>query len=218
MQWSFSALAAPLLHINHFWSRLRSAISPTCKNVGLSQKLTIEELTQCYSIPSPTTLSVWSHTYFMQKRSYYSAPSWDAFCPLWLKIHFLYFPGLPFLGLAYSSYFCLNPLLSREEKKVKVLVTQSCPTLCNPMDCNPPGCSVHGILQAIMLEWIAIPFSNRSPLGHKLSDGDGIAPSSYLEPHWFSHPPISFTRKAEQNFSSHFPSPFITSRVLITWK
>ena len=31
--------------------------------------------------------------------------------------------------------------------KVKVLVAQLCPTLCNPMDCNPPGSSVHGILQ-----------------------------------------------------------------------
>ena len=38
-----------------------------------------------------------------------------------------------------------------------MLVTQSCPTLCNPMDCSPPDSSVHGILQAKMLEWIAIP-------------------------------------------------------------
>ena len=35
---------------------------------------------------------------------------------------------------------------------VCVLVTQSCPTLCDPMDCNPPGFSVHGILQARILE------------------------------------------------------------------
>ena len=35
----------------------------------------------------------------------------------------------------------------RQKKKVKVLVAQSCPTLCNPMDCTPPGSSVHGILQ-----------------------------------------------------------------------
>ena len=38
---------------------------------------------------------------------------------------------------------------------VCVLVTQSCPTLCNPTDCSPPGFSVHGILQARILEWIA---------------------------------------------------------------
>ena len=47
-------------------------------------------------------------------------------------------------------------------KKVKMLVTQSCLTLCNPMDCNPPGFSVHGILQARILEWVAIPFSRGS--------------------------------------------------------
>ena len=37
--------------------------------------------------------------------------------------------------------------LRQKKKKVKVLVAQSCPTLCDPMDCTPPGSSVHGILQ-----------------------------------------------------------------------
>ena len=37
---------------------------------------------------------------------------------------------------------------------------QSCLTLCDPMDCSPPGLSVHGILQARTLEWVAISFSN----------------------------------------------------------
>ena len=45
---------------------------------------------------------------------------------------------------------------------VCVLVAQACPTLCNPTDCNPPDSSVHGILQARILEWIAIPFSGVS--------------------------------------------------------
>ena len=35
-------------------------------------------------------------------------------------------------------------------------------TVCNPMDCSPSGSSVHGILQARILEWIAIPFSRES--------------------------------------------------------
>ena len=39
---------------------------------------------------------------------------------------------------------------------------QSCLTLCDPMDCSPPGSSVHGILQARVLEWIAISFSRES--------------------------------------------------------
>ena len=37
---------------------------------------------------------------------------------------------------------------------------QSCPTLCDPMDCSPPGFSIHGILQARTLEWVAISFPN----------------------------------------------------------
>ena len=41
-------------------------------------------------------------------------------------------------------------------------VTQLCPTLCDPMDCSPPGFSVHGILQARVLEWVAISFSRGS--------------------------------------------------------
>ena len=44
---------------------------------------------------------------------------------------------------------------------VYVLVTQLCPTLCDPMDCTPPGSSFHGILQAGMLEWVAIPFPTK---------------------------------------------------------
>ena len=42
------------------------------------------------------------------------------------------------------------------------LVAQSCPTLCDPMDCSPPGSSVRGILQARILEWIAMPYSKGS--------------------------------------------------------
>ena len=34
-------------------------------------------------------------------------------------------------------------------------ITQSCPTLCNPMDCSPPGSSVHGIFQGRLLEWVS---------------------------------------------------------------
>ena len=39
---------------------------------------------------------------------------------------------------------------------------QSCPSLCDPKDCNPPGSSVHGILQARKLEWVAMPSSRES--------------------------------------------------------
>ena len=47
------------------------------------------------------------------------------------------------------------------ERKVEKekLVTQLCLTLCDPMDCSPPGSSIHGILQARVLEWVAISLS-----------------------------------------------------------
>ena len=49
-----------------------------------------------------------------------------------------------------------------KKMSMKVLVTLSCPTLCKPMDCSLPGCSVHRILQARILEWVAISFSRGS--------------------------------------------------------
>ena len=48
------------------------------------------------------------------------------------------------------------------ESKSESEVTQSCPTLCDPVDCSLPGSSIHGIFQARMLEWVAISFSRRS--------------------------------------------------------
>ena len=53
-------------------------------------------------------------------------------------------------------------LFSKLLPHFKVLVTQSCPILCNPMIYSSPGSSVHGILQARILEWVAISFSRRS--------------------------------------------------------
>ena len=44
------------------------------------------------------------------------------------------------------------------------LVAQSCLTLCDPMDCSPPDCSVHRILQARILVWVAIPFFRGSSI------------------------------------------------------
>jgi len=47
---------------------------------------------------------------------------------------------------------------------VCVSVAQSCLTPCDPIDCNPPGSSVHGILQAKVLEWVAISFTIQLPV------------------------------------------------------
>ena len=55
-----------------------------------------------------------------------------------------------------------NSVKSLKITEVKVLVAQSYPTLCDPMDCSLTGFSVHGILQAIILQWVAILFSRGS--------------------------------------------------------
>ena len=57
----------------------------------------------------------------------------------------------PSMGFSRQAYWSGVPLpfISTRE------VTQSCPTLCDPMDCSPPGSSVRGIFQARVLEWVA---------------------------------------------------------------
>ena len=60
---------------------------------------------------------------------------------------------LVFRGLNYN---CIRP------HAVLCWVAQLCLTLCDPMDCSPPGSSVHGILQARILEWVAMPSSRGS--------------------------------------------------------
>ena len=57
-----------------------------------------------------------------------------------------------------ATLLCLIPLLLQDS----CLVAKLSQTLCIPMDCSLPGSSIHGILQARVLEWIAIPFSRGS--------------------------------------------------------
>ena len=55
-----------------------------------------------------------------------------------------------------------RPLRNLSDTMRACLFAQSCPTLCSSMDCSPPGSSVHGILQARILEWVAISSSRGS--------------------------------------------------------
>ena len=65
-----------------------------------------------------------------------------------------------FLSMYYRLKFENCAVTSSESK---VLIAPSCLTLCNSMDCSSPGSSVHEILQARILEWVAIPFSRDLP-------------------------------------------------------
>ena len=55
-------------------------------------------------------------------------------------------------------------LLQCRKVKSESEVTESCPTLSDPMDCGPPGSSVHGIFQAKVLEWGAVAFSTHTQM------------------------------------------------------
>ena len=61
-----------------------------------------------------------------------------------------------------SMYTLVAYFTSMDVRKMKVKIAQLCPTLCDPMDCSPSGSSVHGLLQARILEWEAIAFSRGS--------------------------------------------------------
>ena len=60
------------------------------------------------------------------------------------------------------SLWHIREILPNLPSPAVVLLAQSCPTLWDPMDCSTPGSSVHGILQARIQEWVAIPFSRGS--------------------------------------------------------
>ena len=70
---------------------------------------------------------------------------------------FSFYHNLSSIYCLYNRFLMMTILIS-----VKVKVFQSFLTLCNPMDCNPPDSSVHGILQARLLEWVAMPSSRGS--------------------------------------------------------
>ena len=70
--------------------------------------------------------------------------------------------GFPTLTLIPVPVSTSESMLWEDMKWTEVLVSQLCLTLCDPMDCSPRGSSVHWILQARILEWVAIPLSRGS--------------------------------------------------------
>ena len=61
-----------------------------------------------------------------------------------------------------SLIISLSVLLAPLPRPTESEVAQSCLTVCDPVDCSPPGSSIHGILQARILAWVAISFSRGS--------------------------------------------------------
>ena len=105
--------------------------------------------------------------------------------------------------------------------------SQSCPTLFNPMDCSPPGSSVHGILQARILEWLAIPFSRGSSGPRDQTWVSCIAGRFFtvwaarLSPHqklWARHNYFSyFTGKAMKALKEQLMPTGVTQIIIPNW-
>ena len=93
---------------------------------------------------------------------YVKTPQWFFLCAFSNVISSSFFLYHPSIQALFKSFWFRNLPSTVKEK---VLVTQSCPTLFNPMDCNPSGSSVLGILQTRILEWVShsIPSSASAP-------------------------------------------------------
>ena len=107
---------------------------------------------------------------------------------------------------------------------VCVLVAQSCPTLCDSMDWSPPGSSVHGTLQARILEWVGIPFSRDFPNpgiepGFPALKADSLPSEPPGKPTWgissvqYSRSVVSNSLRPHESQHARLPCPSPTPRV-----
>ena len=91
----------------------------------------------------------------MLKRLFKSFPFLDQLL-IYTCIYFIFFITFFILCVFYNALVQRHMSIIDESESE---VTQSCPTLCDPVDCSLPSSSIHGILQARILEWVAISFS-----------------------------------------------------------
>ena len=105
----------------------------------------------CYSQPSPWSCCFLQHSTVTEHLRHSTAPG------AWRRAE-------PWSYGAQFSRWQQVWLTSwiKKHYHVPVKSLQSCPTVCDPMDCSLPGSAVHGILQAKILEWVAISFSRGS--------------------------------------------------------
>ena len=139
--------------MNHFAVHLKYCKSTIRSDQSLSRVRLFETPWIAARQASLSITNSWSSLKFMSIES--AMPS----SHLILCRPLLLLPPIPPSITVFSNE---STLRIRWPKYWSVSVTQSCPTLCDPMDCSPPGSSVHGILQARILEWVAIPFSRGS--------------------------------------------------------
>ena len=91
-----------------------------------------------------------------------SPPSWVSLCPRYEASRLFFLPETLINGCYIPTIVLEAENMKKTWQVVKMSVTQSCPTLCDPMDCSSTGSSVHGIFQVRIVEWVVIPFSRGS--------------------------------------------------------
>ena len=95
--------------------------------------------------------------------------SWNTGCTFFPYLHHPVsnWESLSGLQSSETGKFILKPkcsFLTQHVHEVCAKLLQSCSTFCDPLDCSPPGSSVHGILQARILEWVVMPSTRGSSL------------------------------------------------------
>ena len=110
-----------------------------------------------------------------------------------------------FCSMVTHVFLELHEPNQESESESESEVTQSCLTLCNPVDCSPPGSSIHGILQARVLEWVAISFSRGSSQPRDRTQVSCIAGRHFN---------LWATREAEPNQTKPNQDPAIKSPLL----
>ena len=100
---------------------------------------------------------------------------------------------------------------------VRAKSLQSCPTLCDPMDCSLPGSSVHAIIQARILEWVAISFSRESSqpcVSYVSCIGRWVLYHYYHlgSPNWYEFSSVQFSSVQSLSCVQLFVTPWIAAR------
>ena len=159
--------------VNNSWSNIyteqsqiiiRKSFSLSCIGEGYGNPL------QCSFLENPRGSRAWWAAVYGAAQSQTQLKRLRSSSSIWKKQLFLKSPSLPRDRSSKRNSIVINSLLGSFNNqeilrltKGELEIPQACPTLCDPMDCSLPVSSVHGILQARVLEWVTISFSRDLP-------------------------------------------------------
>ena len=129
-----------MIHTNHKSEQWRRVYITSCPHLQIPSL----SLIICFTCPIFKAICVFANCLFFYMKG-------SMLCTVLSMLCTLFFI---FISITWNE-----PLICRCLLVLCAKSFQLCTTLCDPMDCNLPGFSVHGILQAWILEWVAISFS-----------------------------------------------------------